>query len=304
MKKLKNNKRGMVSLEWVVLGVVALVFAVYVFYTWFPQQVRSIVNTSINDFGAMIGDSVNIPGFSTGGNNTYPVQPDDWTSTDMFQYTVTSNKVTITGLKSNADINGVLIVPKVIDGKDVITIGPNAFISKGLNKVLLPEGITSIGARAFQGNELTSITIPESVIAIGEHAFFSNKLTKVTLPSQLKVISSYCFAQNKFVRLTIPNSIETIGSGAFANNQLSTIDIPDTVFTIGTDAFKQNLLTNIIVGSATNSIGDGAFTEQQVSRGQVKVLGVSETEKSRFDRRWSSIFRVQDGHGNEYSRLQ
>jgi hypothetical protein len=71
--------------------------------------------------------------------------------------------------------------PKSISGKTENGIGRFAFSGKGLDTVVIPEGITYIAEGAFASNNLTSITIPNSVREIGSQAFMGNNLRAITI---------------------------------------------------------------------------------------------------------------------------
>ena len=71
--------------------------------------------------------------------------------------------------------SGNLVIPEVIDGIPVRSIGHGAFADrKGLVSVTIPSTVTSIGESAFRGcRGLSSVTIPSSVTSIGRLAFSS-----------------------------------------------------------------------------------------------------------------------------------
>ena len=90
---------------------------------------------------------------------------------DGFVYETTNNSVSILkyiGLDNN------IVIPTVIDGKNVTTIGDRAFSScYSLTSIELPDSLTTIGERAFSWcTSLTSIVIPEGVTTIGNYAFY------------------------------------------------------------------------------------------------------------------------------------
>lgn len=63
-----------------------------------------------------------------------------------------------------------VVIPKEIDGRTVVSIGPSAFHNSQLTSVTMPGSVTSLSG--FGSNKLTSITIPGSVKTIGQNAFF------------------------------------------------------------------------------------------------------------------------------------
>ncbi|MEN1759855.1 leucine-rich repeat protein [Anoxynatronum sibiricum] len=173
--------------------------------------------------------------YIAGGAGTYTgTQTGSWINVVYFSHEETAsihgNFITITGYNTAGGLD--VIIPSTINGLPVKHIQAEAFRSKGL----------------------TSVTIPDSVEDIGEFAFALNKLTTLTIPTSITTIEQYAFAANELTTLTIPTSITTIGQYAFYNNELTTLTIPDSV-TIGNRAFEKNKLTTITIGSGV-TLGD------------------------------------------------
>ena len=119
-----------------------------------------------------------------------------------------------------------IIIPSEINGIKVTGIATDAFRSKGLTSVVIPNSVTSIGINAFLSNQLTSVEIPNSVTSIGINAFYINQLTSVEIPNSVTSIGNYAFATNKLTSVVIPNSVTSIGLYAFYNNQLTSASVP------------------------------------------------------------------------------
>ena len=125
-----------------------------------------------------------------------------------------------------------VVIPSYIDGYKVTTIASNAFESKGLKSVVIPNTVKTIGADAFRKNKLTNVTIPSSVTLIGNSAFANNKLTNVEIPSSITRIGDYAFAGNPNIVITNNSSIEnTVGvwenivdTSVFINGNVIKID--------------------------------------------------------------------------------
>jgi BspA type Leucine rich repeat region (6 copies)/Fibronectin type III domain len=180
-----------------------------------------------------------------------------------FTYTVMHETATITGCSTTCPTD--LIIPRVIDGYPVGTIGDVAFSRNSLSSVTIPSSVTSIGNWAFQFNKLTSVTIPSSVTTIGNGAFASNELTSLTIPSSVTGISEVAFENNNLSSITIPSSVTSIGEEAFASNNLTSVTIPSSVTRIGIAAFAENKLTSLTIPSSVVSIGGYAFVYNNLS---------------------------------------
>ena len=117
-----------------------------------------------------------------------------------------------------------VIIPGRIGGYAVKEIYYYSFYKKGLNSVVIPEGVTTIGQCAFQGNNLTKVVLPSSLVSIGTEAFDANKIPEINFPTT--------------------GNLQTIGARAFRTNQLKTYTIPESVTSVGACAFCKNPLIN------------------------------------------------------------
>ncbi|GHU38668.1 hypothetical protein FACS1894190_00760 [Spirochaetia bacterium] len=88
----------------------------------------------------------------------------------------TDRSITITGYTGTSKD---IVIPAVIGGIAVKTIGEHAFELKGLTGVVIPEGIECIAGKAFFGNKLARVEIPSSIKVISDSAFDSNLLISV-----------------------------------------------------------------------------------------------------------------------------
>ena len=204
---------------------------------------------------------------------------------DGFTYTVSADSATVTGCDGTCPTT--LIIPAILGGYSVASIGIGAFQINSLTSVTIPSSVTSIGTAAFLVNQLTSVTIPSSVTSIGSYAFVSNlltsvtigssvtrigteafssnQLTSITIPNSVTIIDIYAFYDNQLTSVTIGSSVTSIGIGAFQSNSLTSVTIPDSVTSIGDDAFWGNQLTSVSIGSSVTTIGAGAFGENALT---------------------------------------
>lgn len=203
----------------------------------------------------------------------------------------TFNGDTVTGLsesglekiKTNPDVVLPSFNPTDEKKVKITTIASEAFSSKGLATIVLPETLTTIGAfalsgnnltevnlpatvttiknNAFQNNKLTAINLPEKLNEIGERAFENNLITSLKVPTTLKTISDYAFANNKIGALDLGEQLETIASHAFYKNKLEQIKFPESLHTIGENAFRENQLTFIEVPNNVQNLGSGTFAD-------------------------------------------
>ena len=218
-----------------------------------------------------------------------------WTGFKMiFEVTSTTpNEVKVTDYNSASGSN-VTIPATVADGSTVYSvteIGQNAFQSKSLTAITLPNSIVTIGSHAFSGNQITSLSlIPNSVTTIGQQSFQNNQITNIVIPNGVTHIEEAAFANNLLTTIDIADSVTFIGEAAFlgnnitdlndvvlpvglttlpqqflANNQLTSVTIPNTITSIGERAFQSNLLTNVTIPNSVTSIGDRAFNSNPLS---------------------------------------
>lgn len=113
----------------------------------------------------------------------------------MFTYTVSNDKITITGLKPEVKTSSI-IIPDTISNKQVSFIANSAFENNSkIVTITIPDSVTSIGLWAFDGcTGLTSVTIGNSVTNIGTGAFSGcTGLTSVTIPDSVTYIGDSVF---------------------------------------------------------------------------------------------------------------
>lgn len=178
-----------------------------------------------------------------------------------FFYTVDST-VTITDyIGSDTSI----IIPDSIDGKQVTSIGEEAFSNSQLTSVVIPNSVTTIGKKAFFKSKLTSIAIPNKVISIGEKAFSENQLTGIAIGNNVAVIGSHAFSENQIANVVIPDGVTTIEENAFFKNKLTSIAIGNNVAVISSHAFSENQIVSVVIPDGVTFIGENAFLKNKLT---------------------------------------
>ena len=198
----------------------------------------------------------------------------------MFTYSITDNKVTITGLKPEVK-TAYITIPNIISNQSVSSISGLAFRNKTkILSTIISDSVTNIGEGAFSGcSSLESITIP----FVGAKAGVTSSDTYQYPFGYIFGTSSYtggvATGQYYYGRTTssttystyyIPSSLKSVtiagGNilyGAFYNcSGLTSITILDNVTSIGRKAFYNCTgLTSVTIGNGVTSIGNDAFSD-------------------------------------------
>jgi hypothetical protein len=187
-----------------------------------------------------------------------------------FTYTNTNGTITITDYIGPG---GAVVIPSVLDGLPVTSIGPEAFGGRSPSSVTIPEGVTNLGYGAFISCVgLTNVTIPASMVNISDSAFSGCPgLTSIRIPGSVATLGDWAFSYcTGLTNITISPGVSSIGGAAFYScTSLPRITIPDSVTDIkdgflekngGIGAFSYcSNLTNIVIGRGVTNLGAYAF---------------------------------------------
>lgn len=189
-----------------------------------------------------------------------------------------------------------VIIPSIIDGKNIVGIGKGAFqhcttieylrISEGIRYIedaaffdcstlkncLLPQSLIRLGSEfnaspnpigVFEHTALEHIILPEAIRYIGKRAFRNcSKLKSVTILSNIEYLpEEVFFGCERITAIELPNTVKIVSNRAFAFcEKLQRIALPPNVKSLGEMAFLGCTSLNMIrlnVGLA--SIRQGAF---------------------------------------------
>lgn len=141
------------------------------------------------------------------------------------------------GVSTNPTCPKDVVIPSVIGGMEVTSIGDSAFYNNQITSVIMPDTVTSIRDGAFADNQITSVIMPDTVTSIGEDAFACNKLTFITVPDSVVSLGDGAFSCNNLTSVTLGNGLTALGRAVFAINKLTEVTIPDNIETIDSMAF-------------------------------------------------------------------
>lgn len=114
-------------------------------------------------------------------------------------------------------------IPPVLNGKEVVFIGSNAFKNQlNLTNIVIPSSVTNIDSSAFENcSYLQSVTLPTNLVSIGTSAFKGcGSLGSITIPSNVQYIDDSAFENCvSLVSVVVERGISNItnlGNSAFA----------------------------------------------------------------------------------------
>ncbi|MBQ7348708.1 MAG: leucine-rich repeat domain-containing protein, partial [Clostridia bacterium] len=163
-------------------------------------------------------------------------------------------------------------VPATYKGKNVTSVGENAFSGSGITEITLPDTVTEICAGAFSDCfALTKIVIPDGIKTVKEKAFNGadalnymsfgggEYLGNADNPHLLLVKSSEADAKE----ITVHQNTKIIGNAAFYDyDGISDLIIPDAIEKVEDYAFYGcDNLVSVTLGSGLKEIEDHAFLD-------------------------------------------
>lgn len=176
-----------------------------------------------------------------------------------FEYESFENGIKITKyIGTTASVS----IPLQIDGKDVISIGEEAFSGSAVEKVVMKDAVTEINNSAFANcANLEEVVLSANLKSIGENAFIEcQALNKISLPESLETIERACFQNcTSLTDITVPGNVVNISEFSFFFSGLTNVELKAGIKTIGAHAFTATKLTNVTLPVSVKTIGNGAF---------------------------------------------
>ncbi|QEJ94443.1 leucine-rich repeat domain-containing protein [Treponema phagedenis] len=197
-----------------------------------------------------------------------------------FITTETNGVLTITGYNGNPP--AILVIPEVINGKQVVGISKDAFTEKiSITKVVFPKSLKTIEDAewgwiglvckykgTFSGcKNLTVLDFSacENFTSIGNGAFNGcSGITALTLPASITSIGHQAFYGCSGITgsLTLPDSLTAIGDWAFSGcSGITALTLPDSLTAIGDWAFSNcsGITGSLTLPDSLTAIGSSAF---------------------------------------------
>lgn len=188
-----------------------------------------------------------------------PALADNVRTSGDFQYTIKGNG-TATIVRYTGPI-GDVILPNLIDGYTITSIGDSAF------------DYSDQYAKSSQGG---TITLPNTITSIGEKAFFRFPFTTINLPASLEYIGYGAFAgfEHDF-RISNSHPYFAVIDGSLYNKAEkellygnSNAIIPEGIVSIGDYAYYAIGQTQIQMPSTVQKIGNYAYAETSYTKTQ------------------------------------
>ena len=158
-----------------------------------------------------------------------------------------------------------IVMPSIIDGKRVTSIGTNAFKNmEFLKRAVLPENCTVIGENAFMGcHNLESVELLGEVRSIGNQAFSScYRLKQIEFGNELTRIGKWAFYFTGITEIALPEKIRTIEEYAFYHSCLTSITLNEGLEIIKKCAFRSSHLRKIVLPTTLKMVeGKDGYTD-------------------------------------------
>lgn len=225
---------------------------------------KKVIRNIVISFVLVAMCTINIPSVLYADDTAVMAETDE----KFFIFNVESQEITDYKIEGGLDV----IIPDMINGKNVLGIAEGAFSDMGITSVTIPDSVKDIGTNAFMQNpSLKRIVLPKDLVKISEFAFFQCGLENVDFSkaNNLTVIDNNAFARNKLTSVVFPKSLRTIGNKAFTTGSRDMPKIASVVFnegleTIGENCFMYQGITKLILPNTVKDVKSNAFSENEI----------------------------------------
>lgn len=142
-----------------------------------------------------------------------------------------------------------LTIPDSYNGKNIISIGTNAFGKSyedcvDIDEIILPNNLLYVAEKGFMNAKIRNIVFPQSIIEIGATAFYRSKVKNISFEKCSNSIFSprgFQFEFTYFPNLTLPKNMIEIPKGFLWGSSITEFHIERTIKKINIDAFCYTL---------------------------------------------------------------
>ena len=181
-----------------------------------------------------------------------------------FNYRVEENGEAVIVGYNCTEKNKEVIIPDVIEGHVVTSVGSFCFWYKGITSVEIPDSVVEIRDNAFLGcTQLKKIILSKNLVRIGKYAFANTDLAEIVIPGSVVNIEDYTFKNcTKLNEVILSDNIITIGVQAFYGcGNLTSLRLPSNLKKMGTQMIKGTKIESIVVPKGVYEAGYAGINE-------------------------------------------
>ena len=97
-----------------------------------------------------------------------------------YEYKIDGNRVTITKYKGNSDI---IVIPSIIEGKNVTTINTDAFKDLNINTFVLPKTLGIIANSGITNCQIETLIFYDNLVEVNDNSFNGSKIKNIRINS-------------------------------------------------------------------------------------------------------------------------
>ena len=192
------------------------------------------------------------------------------------EYKAVKGGYEVVGLKDESVKD--VIIPEKFNGKDIVSIGDNAFRGEYIESISVPATVKSFGLNAFElCTYLKKVEVADATSFAGasfENAY-ANPLNggaelycggKVVTELALNCenVSDFAYTGCTSIESLKLSGVKSIGYGSFDGcSSLAKLDLGESVQSIGSFAFSKNAFEALVIPASVTSVGRSAFSQNE-----------------------------------------